>query len=77
MDFLFCQVNGFYTTFDHLFFHRLRNFGCASESLCFIANGSLDIMYDYGLHVWDVAAGVLLVEEAGGVVLDPNGKLCL
>lgn len=50
----------------------LRNFGCASESLCFIANGSLDIMYDYGLHVWDVAAGVLLVEEAGGVVLDPN-----
>ena len=29
-------------------------------------------MCDYGLHSWDIAAGVLLVEEAGGVVLDPT-----
>ncbi|XP_072027363.1 inositol monophosphatase 1-like [Amphiura filiformis] len=52
--------------------HGTRNTGSAAANLCLVANGSIDVMYDYGLHSWDIAAGVLIVEEAGGVVLDPS-----
>ena len=30
-----------------------------------------DVYYEYSIHSWDIAAGVLIVEEAGGIVLDP------
>ena len=54
--------------------YRLRNTGSAAANLCAVANGSVDLFSAYGLHSWDIAAGVLLVEEAGGVVLDPTNR---
>ncbi|XP_072020129.1 inositol monophosphatase 1-like [Amphiura filiformis] len=51
----------------------LRYFGCVAEGLCHVANGSLDAYVDSGFHAWDVAAGALIVEEAGGILLDPTG----
>ena len=42
-------------------------------SMCLIAAGAADGFYEYGIHCWDIAAGMLLVEEAGGVVMDPQG----
>lgn len=30
--------------------------------------------YEWGIHIWDIAAGALLVEEAGGVVVAPDGS---
>jgi len=37
--------------------------------------GAVDICYMRGLKCWDVAAGILIIREAGGIVLDSKGKL--
>ena len=51
----------------------IRRAGAAAMDLCFVAQGSLDGFWEYGLSPWDVAAGCLLVEEAGGRVSDHRG----
>jgi myo-inositol-1(or 4)-monophosphatase len=38
-----------------------------------VAAGELDAHFTYGIHVWDIAAGDLIVREAGGVVMDTSG----
>lgn len=35
--------------------------------------GGVDVNYEYGVHAWDIAAGDLIVREAGGVTMDPAG----
>ncbi|MDD5163693.1 MAG: inositol monophosphatase family protein [Candidatus ainarchaeum sp.] len=47
-----------------------KHFGSAALQLSFVAAGWLDAFLEYGLFSWDVAAGILLVEEAGGKVTD-------
>ncbi|CAN5717608.1 inositol monophosphatase family protein [soil metagenome] len=47
---------------------------CASRELCAVADGSASGMIHRALNVWDIAAGVLLVEESGGVVTDLQGN---
>jgi myo-inositol-1(or 4)-monophosphatase len=51
----------------------VRRAGSAALDLAYVAAGRLDGFWEYGLHVWDMAAGVLLVQEAGGLVGDPRG----
>ena len=51
-----------------------RRAGTASLDLAWVAAGRLDAFYEIGLQAWDVAAGALLVREAGGVVMDFDGK---
>jgi myo-inositol-1(or 4)-monophosphatase len=51
----------------------IRRFGSAALDLCSVATGRLDGFYESGLNAWDVAAGWLLVTEAGGVVTGPRG----
>lgn len=46
----------------------VRSFGSAALSLAYVAAGRADAYIEYGLKPWDVAAGILLVEEAGGHV---------
>ena len=48
--------------------------GSAALNLAFIAGGHCDIYCHAGIHCWDMAAGALLVQEAGGRVLDPSGR---
>lgn len=48
-------------------------FGSAALNMCMVAAGSVDAYFEYGIHCWDVAAGALVVQEAGGVVMDPKG----
>jgi myo-inositol-1(or 4)-monophosphatase len=50
-----------------------RRAGTASLDLAWVAAGRLDAYFEIGLKPWDVAAGALLVREAGGVVLDFAG----
>lgn len=50
-----------------------RRLGAASLDLCLVATGALDGYWERKLKAWDVAAGVLLVEEAGGRVTDTRG----
>jgi myo-inositol-1(or 4)-monophosphatase len=51
----------------------LRRTGSAALDLAYVACGRLDGYFEYGLMAWDMAAGALLVREAGGVVLDFQG----
>ncbi len=51
----------------------IRRFGSAALDLCWLAAGRYDGFYEMGLKPWDMAAGVLLVREAGGLVCDLNG----
>lgn len=50
--------------------HGLRRMGSAAIDLAYTACGRFDGFYETGLNAWDVAAGALLVEEAGGKVSD-------
>ena len=54
-------------------FEDLRRPGAASLDLAWVAAGVLDGFFELALAPWDVAAGALLVEEAGGVVTDWEG----
>ena len=51
----------------------IRHGGCASLDLCHIACGRLDGYFERVLHPWDYAAGMLIVNEAGGAVTDFDG----
>jgi myo-inositol-1(or 4)-monophosphatase len=54
--------------------HGLRRLGSAATDIAYVACGRYDGFYEYGLHPWDIAAGVLLVKEAGGEVSDFEGS---
>jgi len=51
----------------------VRRFGAAALDLAFVAAGRFDGFWERGLSPWDVAAGTILVREAGGVVTDCDG----
>jgi myo-inositol-1(or 4)-monophosphatase len=51
----------------------VRRLGSAALDLAFVACGRLDGFWEFGLKPWDVAAGALLLEEAGGVVTNMDG----
>jgi myo-inositol-1(or 4)-monophosphatase len=52
--------------------HGIRRLGSAAADLAYVACGRFDGFYEYGLSPWDVAAGVILVKNAGGKVSDFN-----
>jgi myo-inositol-1(or 4)-monophosphatase len=54
--------------------HGIRRLGSAAIDLSYVACGRFDAFYEYGLHEWDIAAGMLLVREAGGRVSDFSGN---
>ncbi len=54
--------------------HGVRRSGSAAIDLAYVACGRLDAFWEFGLNPWDMAAGKLLAEEAGGRVSDMEGK---
>lgn len=58
-----------------MFHIKSHNFfpGSAAIDLAMVAAGQADLYFQSGIHCWDIAAGALLVKEAGGTVLDPSG----
>ncbi|KAI5782754.1 hypothetical protein EDC01DRAFT_619119 [Geopyxis carbonaria] len=52
--------------------HSLRSMGSAALNFCHVAAGQLDIYWEGGCWAWDVAAGWLILTEAGGIVVDGN-----
>jgi myo-inositol-1(or 4)-monophosphatase len=54
--------------------HGIRRLGSAAIDLAYVACGRFEVFYEYGLKPWDVAAGILLVREAGGRVTDFSGN---
>lgn len=58
---------------DHC--QAIRRLGSAALDLSYIAAGRFDGYWEFGLKPWDVAAGALIIEEAGGKVTDINGNI--
>jgi myo-inositol-1(or 4)-monophosphatase len=51
----------------------VRRTGSAALDLAYVANGRFEGFWELGLKIWDLAAGVLLIKEAGGLVCDIHG----
>lgn len=58
-----CSCNGF----------SIRALGACALNMSMVALGGVDGYCEFGIHAWDIAAGDLLIREAGGVVIDPAG----
>lgn len=52
----------------------MRRAGSAALDLAYVAAGRFDGFFEFGLQPWDIAAGVLLIKEAGGLVSDAAGS---
>jgi hypothetical protein len=52
----------------------VRRLGCASLDLAYVATGRFDGDWEYAVEAWDISAGILLVEEAGGRVTRADGQ---
>ena len=52
----------------------IRRLGSAAVDLAYVACGRFDAFYEYSLNAWDIAAGTVIVREAGGQVADFQGQ---
>ena len=52
----------------------MRNFGSSAINLAYVASGKIDAFWAISLYAWDIAAGKLLIEEAGGRVTTYRGE---
>jgi myo-inositol-1(or 4)-monophosphatase len=68
-------MNKYFATFQELFTHSsgIRRAGSAALDLAYVACGRLDGFWEFNLKPWDIAAGALLIREAGGLVSDLSG----
>ena len=72
----FSRIDSYMKCFTHLckHTHGVRRLGSAAIDLAYVACGRFEVFYEYSLHEWDIAAGILLVREAGGKVSDFSGN---
>jgi myo-inositol-1(or 4)-monophosphatase len=71
------ERRNFYLTFWEAFMMRtqgVRRTGSAALDMCYVACGRVDAFWEFGLRPWDVAAGALIVTEAGGRVSNADGS---
>ena len=68
---MFPHLYSFISSFLHL--DRLRGSGTAATNMCLVATGAVEAFFEIGIHCWDIAAGAVIVQEAGGVLMDVNG----
>jgi myo-inositol-1(or 4)-monophosphatase len=68
----FTRVGPFMSTLEYFMrnTHGIRRIGAAAADLCYLACGRFDAFFEYNLNAWDVAAGALIVQEAGGSISD-------
>jgi len=71
----FTRMEGFQNTTEYFMQNTrgIRRMGAAAVDLCYVACGRFDAYFEYNLSPWDVAAGALIVKQAGGKVSDFNG----
>lgn len=65
-------INNFVNVLNHI--QGIRRLGSAAIDLCYVAIGRCDGFWEHNLNSWDLAAGSLIVREAGGRVTDLNGN---
>ncbi|MFW6290007.1 MAG: inositol monophosphatase family protein [Mariniphaga sp.] len=71
----FDRVEDYIDAMRYLMRHTrgLRRMGSAAVDIVYVAAGRFDAFYEHGLHPWDVAAGALILKQAGGKISDFNG----
>jgi len=71
----YSRLENYMKVFDYCMHntHGIRRPGSAAVDLAYVAAGRYEVFYEYGLNSWDVAAGALIVSEAGGTVTDFSG----
>lgn len=52
----------------------VRRLGSAAIDLCMLAKGSMDIYYEMNLKAWDISAGIIILQEAGGMVTNEKNE---
>lgn len=69
------RIKPFLTTLEYLMnnSHGIRRLGSAATDLAYVACGRFEAFYEYSLSPWDVAAGALIVKNAGGKLCDFSG----
>ncbi|HNR43088.1 MAG TPA: inositol monophosphatase family protein, partial [Bacteroidales bacterium] len=74
---LFDRLDPYMELLSHLVTctHGVRRLGSASIDLAYVACGRFDVFFEYDLKLWDIAAGMLIVREAGGVFSDFSGNM--
>jgi myo-inositol-1(or 4)-monophosphatase len=72
----FHRLHPYMESLTHLCLHSqgIRRLGSAATDLAYVACGRFEGFYEYGLHPWDIMAGIILVREAGGSVSDFSGN---
>jgi len=70
------RLRGHFSVVEYLQQHSrgIRRWGASSIDLVYVACGRFEAYFEYSLHPWDVAAGILIIGEAGGKVTDFNGN---
>ena len=70
------KIDNYLKVFKEIFLSVscVRRAGSATLDLAYTALGIFDAFFEYGLSIWDIAAGSLLVKEAGGIVTDFKGE---
>ncbi|XP_019942912.1 inositol monophosphatase 1-like [Paralichthys olivaceus] len=70
------KVNKIFSTMQKILcipVHGLRGSGTAATNMCLVASGAVEAFFEIGIHCWDIAAGAVIVKEAGGLLLDVDG----
>ncbi|KAL8934906.1 MAG: hypothetical protein Q9211_004985 [Gyalolechia sp. 1 TL-2023] len=72
-----CKISTFSTlgrdkSIDGAMVQSVRSLGSAALNMCSVARGDIDVYWEGGCWAWDVAAGWVIVEEAGGLVVGGN-----
>lgn len=70
------RLRGHFAVVEYLQQHSrgIRRWGASAIDLAYVACGRFDAYFEYSLYPWDVAAGILIIGEAGGMVTDYTGK---
>lgn len=71
----FSKLGKFLETMDYFMrnSHGLRRLGSAAADMAYLASGRFEAFYEHGLHAWDVAAGIIILKQAGGKISDFSG----
>ena len=71
----FSMLPAYMEAMDHFMRHShgLRRLGSAATDIAYVAAGRFEAFYEHALHAWDVAAGIIILKQAGGRVTDFNG----
>ncbi len=72
----FTRMGAYMNCLAHLwkYSHGIRRLGSAATDLAYVACGRFEVFYEYGLHPWDIAAGTIILREAGGKISDFSGN---